>query len=139
MNGPDIKGRNGVRDEHGNIIQIGDPWQIVGVSGLASETAILWHNRQTNDIQFWFMNGPQIKGRNGVKDEHGNIIQIGDPWQIVGVIGLASETAILWHNSQTNDIQFWFMNGPQIKGRNGVRDEHGNIIRIGDPWHIVGA
>ena len=41
--------------------------------------------------------------------------------------------------SVTNDIQFWFMNGPQIKGRNAVTDELGQIIQIGDPWHIVGA
>jgi hypothetical protein len=31
------------------------------------------------------------------------------------------------------------MNGPQIKGRNGVTDEQGHIIQIGDPWHIVEA
>ena len=110
-----------------------------GVTGLAGETAILWHNRLTNDIQFWFMNGPQIKGRNGVTDEHGHIIQVGDPWSIAGVTGLASEAAILWHNSLTKDIQFWFMSGPQIKGRNGVTDEHGHIIQVGDPWHIVEA
>jgi hypothetical protein len=139
MNGPQIKGRNEVIDEQGHIIQVGAPWQIEGVTGPASETAILWHNSQTNDIQFWFMNGPQIKGRNEVIDEQGHIIQVGAPWQIEGVTGLASETAILWHNSQTNDIQFWFMNGPQIKGRNGVTDEQGNIIQVGAPWNIVGA
>ena len=139
MNGPQIKGRNAVTDEHGHIIQVGGDWQIAGVTGLAGETAILWHNRVTNDIQFWFMDGPQIKGRNAVTDEQGHIIQIGGDWQIAGVSGLASETAILWHNRVTNDIQFWFMNGPQIKGRNAVTDEHGNIIRIGDPWHIAEA
>ena len=139
MNGPQIRGRNGVVDEQGNVIQVGDPWHIAGVTGLADETAILWHNSQTNDTQFWFMNGPQIRGRNGVVDEQGNVIQVGDPWHIAGVTGLADETAILWHNSQTNDTQFWFMNGPQIRGRNGVVDEQGNVIQVGDPWHIAGT
>ena len=46
---------------------------------------------------------------------------------------------ILWHNSETNDIQFWFMHGPQIKGRNGVIDEQGDIVRIAAPWSIVGT
>ena len=141
MNAERIKRRANVVDEKGAAIPVGPPWRVVGAGDLYGDASsdILWHNSLTNDIQFWFMNGPQIKGRNGVTDEHGHIIQVGDPWHIVGVTGLASETAILWHNSLTNDIQFWFMGGPQIKGRNGVIDEHGHIIQVGDPWHIVEA
>src|SRR6516162_283916 len=141
MNGERIKRRATVVDENGAAIFVGPPWRIVGAGDLYGDASsdILWHNSLTNDIQFWFMNGPQIKGRNEVTDEQGHIIQVGDPWQIVGVTGLASETGILWHNSQTNDIQFWFMNGPQIKGRNEVTDEQGHIIQVGDPWQIVGA
>src|SRR5260370_946696 len=139
MNGPQIKGRNGVTDEHGNIIQVGDPWRIAGVTGLDSETAILWHNSLTNDIQFWFMNGPQIKGRNGVTDQHENISQFGDPWHIEGVTGLSSECDVLRRNRLSNATRRSSESGPQIKGRNGVTDEHGNIIQVGDPWHIVEA
>ena len=141
MNAERIKRRATVVDENGAAIFVGPPWRIVGAGDLYGDASsdILWHNSLTNDIQFWFMNGPQIKGRNGVTDEQGRIIQVGDPWHIVGVTGLASETAILWHNSLTNDIQFWFMNGPQIKGRNEVTDEQGHIIQVGDPWHIVEA
>ena len=139
MDGPQIKGRNAVIDETGNVIRIGAPWSIAGVTGYAGETAILWHNSSTNDIQFWFMDGPRIRGRNGVVDETGNIIRIGAPWSIAGLTGCAGETAILWHNGSTNDIQFWFMDGPRIRGRNGVVDETGNIIRIGVPWTIAGS
>jgi hypothetical protein len=139
MDGPRIKGRNGVIDESGSIIRVGPPWNIAGVSGLASESAILWHNSSTNDMQFWFMDGPKIKGRNGVIDENGSVIRVGTPWNIAGAGGLASESAVLWHNSSTNDMQFWFMDGPKIKGRNGVIDENGSVIRVGTPWSITGT
>jgi hypothetical protein len=117
---------------------VGDPWAIAGTTGLAGEAAILWHNGLTDDIQFWFMSGSQIKGRNAVTDEHGTVIRIGDPWHIVGIAGLAGESAI-WDNSLTNDIQFWFMNGAQIKWRNAVIDEQAKVIQVGDPWRIERA
>jgi hypothetical protein len=139
MNGSQIKGRNGVVDENGNGIQVGPPWNIAGVAGLADETAILWRNSASNDLQFWFMNGSQIKGRNGVVDESGNGIQVGPPWNIAGVAGLADANAILWRNSASKDLQFWFMSGSQIKGRNGVVDENGNGIQVGPPWNIAAA
>src|SRR5262249_53719570 len=139
MDGARIEGRNGVVDEGGNVIRVGEPWRIAGVNGLASEAAILWQDSTTNDIQFWFMDGARIKGRNGVVDEGGQLIRVGEPWRIAGVTGLASEAAILWHNRMTNDIQFWFMDGARIKGRNGVVDEGGQLIRVGDPWSIARA
>jgi hypothetical protein len=85
------------------------------------------------------MNGSQIKGRNGVVDESGNGIQVGPPWNIAGVAGLADANAILWRNSASKDLQFWFMSGSQIKGRNGVVDENGNGIQVGPPWNIAAA
>jgi hypothetical protein len=139
MNGAQIKARGGVVDEHGANIQIAPPWRIVAATGFADESAIIWHHGETNDTQFWFMNGAQIKARGGVVDEHGDNIQIGPPWRIVAATGLASESAIIWHNSDTNDTQFWFMNGAQIKARGGVVDEHGDNIQIGPPWSITGA
>ena len=141
MSGERIARRATVLDENGAAAFVGPPWRIVGTGemNVAANLDILWHNSSTNDIQFWFMDGPQIRGRNGVVDETGNIIRIGAPWSIAGLTGCAGETAILWHNGSTNDIQFWFMDGPRIRGRNGVVDETGNIIRIGVPWTIAGS
>jgi hypothetical protein len=105
------------------------------------EPAIVWHNSSTDDIQMWFMDGPQIKGRNGVVDENDDFIRVGPPWSIVGTSDMDGNGKfdIVWHNAESNDIQIWFMDGPQIKGRNGVVDENGDFIRIGPPWSIVGA
>lgn len=102
---------------------------------------VLWHNGLTDETQIWFMNAERIKRRATVVDENGAAIFVGPPWHIVGAGDLYGDgqADILWHNSQTNDIQFWFMNGPQIKGRNEVTDEQGHIIQVGAPWNIVGA
>jgi hypothetical protein len=141
LKGERVARRATVLDETGTALLVGPPFRIVGGGDVyldASSAYVLWHNSQTDDIQLWFMNGAQIVSRGEVLDEHGHIIQVGDPWHIAGVTGLASEAAIVWHNSQTNDIQLWFMNGAQIVSRGEVLDEHGHIIQVGDPWHIAG-
>jgi len=142
MNGERIKRRATVVDENGAAIFVGPPWRIVGTDMTKDGQAdIVWHNSFTDETQIWFMNAERIKRRATVVDENGAAIFVGPPWRIVGAGDLYGDASsdILWHNSLTNDIQFWFMNGPQIKGRNGVTDEHGNIIQVGDPWHIAGV
>ena len=48
---------------------------------------------------------------------------------------------ILWHNSESNESQIWFMNagGDGITRRATVVDEHNNNIFVGPPWSIVGV
>jgi len=142
MNDEWIARRATVVDENGAAIFVGPPWRIVGTDMTKDGQAdIVWHNSFTDETQIWFMNAERIKRRATVVDENGAAIFVGPPWRIVGAGDLYGDASsdILWHNSLTNDIQFWFMNGPQIKGRNGVTDEHGNIIQVGDPWHIAGV
>ena len=143
MNDEWIARRATVVDENGAAIFVGPPWRIVGTTDMTKDgqADIVWHNSFTYETQVWFMNGERIKRRATVVDENGAAIFVGPPWRIVGAGDLYGDASsdILWHNSLTNDIQFWFMNGPQIKGRNGVTDEHGNIIQVGDPWHIAGV
>jgi hypothetical protein len=140
MNGERVTRRATVLGEGGAAALVGPPWRIVGAGevDVAGEGDILWRNASTSALQFWYMDGAKIKGRNGVVDEQGNVIRVGAPWQIAGVSGVAGDAAILWHNSVSNDLQFWYMDGAKIKGRNGVLDEQGNVIRVGTPWQIAG-
>jgi len=107
------------------------------------EKKVAWHNSSTNETQFWFMNVERIARRATVVDEDGAAALVGPPWRILslrtGDITGDGNSEILWHNSLTNDIQFWFMNGPQIKGRNAGADENGAIIRVGEPWSNAGV
>jgi len=102
---------------------------------------VAWHNSSTNETQFWFMNVERIARRATVVDEDGAAALVGPPWRIQGTGDIAGDgnSDILWHNSLTNDIQFWFMNGPQIKGRNAGADENGAVIPVGAPWNIAGT
>src|ERR1022692_513155 len=133
--GDGITRRATVVDEHNNNIFVGSPWSIVGVS----QGEIVWHNSQSNETQIWFMNagGDGITRRATVKDEHNNNIFVGSPWSIVGV----SQGEIVWHNSESNESQIWFMNagGDGITRRATVKDEHNNNIFVGPPWSIVGV
>src|SRR5436305_1821989 len=100
---------------------------------------VLWHNSQSNETQIWFMNegGDGITRRVTVVDEHNNKIFVGLPWSIAGV----SQGEIVWHNSQSNETQIWFMNesGDGIARRATVVDEHNNKIFVGLPWSIAGV
>lgn len=45
---------------------------------------------------------------------------------------------ILWHNSSTNETQFWYMDGNKVARRGTVLGEDGKPVYIGPPWNIVG-
>jgi hypothetical protein len=140
-------GRRTVTDENGQPILVGLPWSIVATGDLNHDgTAdIVWHNSQDNETQVWFMDpahdGSQIKQRADVVDENGNPIFIGAPWSIAGSGDIDGDghADIVWHNSQTNETQIWFMNGNQIARRATVVDESGQPIFVGAPWSIAGA
>ncbi|MDP8960727.1 MAG: hypothetical protein M3N32_03795 [Actinomycetota bacterium] len=44
---------------------------------------------------------------------------------------------IVWHNSQTNETQIWFMDGHRLTGRGTVLGEMGEPAFVGLPWSIV--
>jgi hypothetical protein len=46
---------------------------------------------------------------------------------------------IVWHNSDTNETQIWFMDDERITRRATVLDENGNASFVGLPWSIVGV
>jgi hypothetical protein len=102
---------------------------------------IVWHNDATGETQIWFMSGSSVVGRATVLDESRQAILIGAPWHIVATrdFNQDSQTDILWYNSNTGELQVWFMNGYAIGSRATVVDEYGSPIFIGLPWSVVGA
>jgi len=49
------------------------------------------------------------------------------------------QTDLLWYNSNTGELQVWFMAGYRIKRRATVVSEYGSPMFIGPPWKVVGA
>jgi hypothetical protein len=132
-----------VLGEDGNAVFIGPPWRIVGAGDFNGDgmADILWHNGDSDETQLWFMDRNKLMSRGTVLDEDGNAVFIGPPWAIVGVgdFDLDGIADILWHNSETDETQVWFMDRNSISRRGTVLGEDGNAVFIGAPWHIVGA
>ncbi len=142
MNGSSRVGRATIVDG-ARATLIGPPWSIVGSRDFDGDgtTDLLWHNSSTNETQIWFMNGFKIQGRATVLGQDGRPALVGLPWSIVGTNDMNGDkkTDIIWHNSTTNETQFWFMNGHRLTGRATVLGENGSPFFVGLPWSIVGT
>src|SRR2546425_51579 len=94
---------------------------------------IVWHNDSTGETQIWFMNGSSRVGRATVVDEYGRAILIGAPWRIAASrdFNRDDQTDLLWYNSNTGELQVWFMAGYRIARRATVVNEYGSPTFIG--------
>jgi hypothetical protein len=122
---------------------VGAPWSIVGAGDFNGDgkADVLWHNSDTNETQIWFMDERRVIGRGTVLGEDGNPAFVGAPWSIVGAGDFNGDgrADVLWHNSDTNETQIWFMDERRVIGRGTVLGEDGNPAFVGPPWSIVGA
>ncbi|MGQ8850922.1 hypothetical protein ACUTT6_27385, partial [Bacillus sp. TSA_125.2] len=91
--------------------------------------------------QIWFMDGYRIISRETVLGENGSPFFVGAPWSIVGTSDMNRDgkSDIVWHNSDTNETQIWFMNDHKIISRETVLGENGSPFFVGAPWSIVGT
>jgi len=126
MNGSQVRSPATVVNGQGQPALVGPPFSIVGVSDFDRDGGadIVWYNSQTGETQIWFMNRNQIRSPATVLDENGQPIFIGPPFSIAAASDLDGngESDIIWHNSQTNVTQIWFMIGNRILSRADVVD-----------------
>ncbi|MGQ8901389.1 tyrosinase family protein, partial [Bacillus sp. TSA_111.2] len=138
-----IISRETVLREKDSPIFVGLPWSIVGTSDMNGngKSDIVWHNSDTNETQIWFMNDHKIISRATVLGENGSPFFVGAPWSIVGTSDMNGngKSDIVWHNSDTNETQIWFMDGYRIISRETVLGENGSPFFVGAPWSIVGT
>jgi hypothetical protein len=138
-----VTGRATVLGEDGNPAFVGPPWTIVGNGhfNLAGNADIVWHNSETNETQIWFMDRHRVTSRATVLGEDGNPVFVGQLWSIVGTGGPNGDakSEIVWHNSETNETQIWFMDRHRVTSRATVLGEDGNPVFVGQLWSIVGA
>ena len=101
---------------------------------------ILWYNSSTGETQVWYMDGHRVVGRGTVLGQNGNPVFIGPPFSIVGIGDMNGNgnADIVWHHSQTNETQVWYMDGHRVVGRGTVLGQDGNPAFIGPPFSIVG-
>jgi hypothetical protein len=136
-------GRGTVVDENGAPIAIGPPFEVVATSDMDGDgkADIVWYNTQTGETQIWFMNSNQIRFRQVVADDHGNQIFIGPPFELAAAadMNVDGKGDLIWYNTQTGEIQIWYMDVNHFTSRATVVDQNGNATHIGPPFHLVGA
>ena len=146
MAGQRVAGRATVLGEDGKPVSIGWPFGIVGAGkfdpsrpGIGSD--ILWYNSSTGETQIWFMERERCTGRATVIGEDGKPALVGPPFSIVGTGDFTGDgvTDIVWHNSDTGEVQLWFTKGGRVTGRATVLGEDGKAALVGLPFSIVGT
>jgi hypothetical protein len=85
MNDRSVIGRRTVVGEDGKPMLVGLPWTIVGADDFNrdADCDILWHNKDTGEIQIWLMRDHAIARRVTVDVRDGGGNMIGLPWRIV--------------------------------------------------------
>jgi hypothetical protein len=143
MNRERIVRRETVIDEKGAKIFIGPPFRIVGGADFDGNgnADILWYNSESGETQIWFMNKHQIVRRGTALFENKSAALIHPPFRIVGTADtdMNGKSEIIWHQDVSHDTVLWFMDGEQIVRRPAVIDEHGKVIDIAPPFHVVGG
>lgn len=103
---------------------------------------ILWHNSLTNETQIWYIDGFKVSHRETVLGDDGKATLVGPPWSIVGISFDAFQSgdpSIVWHQSVTQETQFWGMFNSKVSYRQTVIGETGSPAYVGPPFSIVGV
>jgi hypothetical protein len=122
----------------GGAFVVGPPWSIVAMSSWE----VVWHNSSSNETQKWYFRNNGVFQRQEVADELGHTIFVGAPWSIVGLgqFDRQEDYDLLWHSSETNETQIWYLGSDgektSIRSRHWVAAENGEPIYIGLPWSI---
>lgn len=87
------------------------------------------------------MERERCTGRATVIGEDGKPALVGPPFSIVGTGDFTGDgvTDIVWHNSDTGEVQLWFTKGGRVTGRATVLGEDGKAALVGLPFSIVGT
>lgn len=86
MDGHKVVRRATVLGENGSALTVGLPWRVAGVGNFNQDgkADILWHNADTGRAQICQIDGHRVVRRPMVLGEDGQILEVGQPWRIVG-------------------------------------------------------
>src|SRR5207302_1426298 len=90
--------------------------KIVALADLNHDHSIdlVWQNSKTGDVVYWPMNGPAWTGTYQYIVR--NVTDL--DWKIAGTADLNQDgtPGLIWQNSASGDVVYWFMNGPTWTG-----------------------
>jgi FG-GAP-like repeat len=99
---------------------------------------ILLHNQSGDEVAMWMMgaNG-QVIATHSVQGQDGNTLKTGNlNWKVVGFADIDRDNIldIVWHNQQSDEVAFWFMNadGINVRSYDYLRDANSAILKTGN-------
>jgi hypothetical protein len=108
----------------------GPNWGIAGVADFNSDGKpdVLWHNVTTGQNQVWMMNGTT---RTAYVDL--TTALAGQDWECAGTGDFDGNGSpdIVWHNTNTGDVQLWLMNGTTMTSSLDLSQ-----TRAGTDWQL---
>jgi VCBS repeat-containing protein len=104
---------------------------------------ILLHNQSGDEVSMWMMgaNG-QVMATHSLQGQDGKVLKTGNlNWKVVGFADIDRDNIfdIVWHNQQSDEVAFWFMNadGINVRSYDYLRDGNGAILKTGNPlWQV---
>ncbi len=103
---------------------------------------ILWHNEDTGELKAWLVRSSAIVAQRTVDATFDqNSANVSTPWVPVGSndFNFDGMTDVLWHNTDTGEVQVWYMSGTSRVQRETIHTSTGAVPRVSTPWTIVGT
>lgn len=117
-------GSAAIRDSLGNIIKVGQEWNVQSLKDLdGNGTAdILWRNLASGDIAMWLMGKdpqtgvPTISGGTILNRALGFTLPTSSGWDVVGVNNVDGQFGadVLWKNRFSNQVALWTLSSTAI-------------------------
>jgi Domain of unknown function (DUF4347)/Beta-propeller repeat len=125
----------------GQNVKITPEWAIADTADFNRDGVadILLHNQSGDEVSIWMMgtNG-QVMAAHALTGQAGQILKTGNlNWKVVGFADIDRDNIldIVWHNQQSDEVAFWFMNadGINVRSYDYLRDGNGAILKTGNP------
>ncbi|NJM47113.1 MAG: hypothetical protein HC860_13905, partial [Alkalinema sp. RU_4_3] len=129
----------------GKSVPLNAQWQIIDTKDFNRDGVadILFQNRTLDETALWMMdrNG-QIMDAKWLTGADGQRLRTQNPgWKAAGFADIDGDRNldIVWHNQQTDEIAFWFLqtDGFSVKSYDYLRDSSGAILKTKNPgWQL---
>jgi uncharacterized delta-60 repeat protein len=130
----------------GQAVTIPQAWTIADTADFNRDGVadILLHNQSNDEVQLVMVgNEGQVMSMRSLTGQDGRLLKTGNlNWKVIGFADLDGDTILdlVWHNQQSDEVGFWFMNsdGQSVKSYDYLRDGNGNLLKTQNTlWQIV--
>jgi ELWxxDGT repeat protein len=131
-------------ESSGQTVKVSQEWAISDTADFNRDgiADLLFHNQSGDEVSIYMMGDEgQVKAMQSLKGQDGQILRTQNPyWKVIGFADVDRDNIldITWHNSQTDEVGFWFMgaDGQTVKRYDYLRDSSGNILKTKNSWQM---